>query len=177
MPRESLQGRRKVDPESLENIVSNVLKTVVRMNRQRVYQDIEDALSDAIVVYFRKASEEVKNDPKMTAGFLYNATNNFLKNQRKKHSRYSTFNQNNGAEFDTPSDENIEKSTTENDLLQFLFAHLTPYVRSIVIENENGKTLSEIAQQLGKSLKSVEKAHERAMKKLRKVWILEREKK
>ena len=163
-----------LDEEILPIIILSVLTALFHKYPNRKMKDIEDAVSEAILLFFEKATDIIRDDPNKIGGYLYMGAINMLNNEHRRHNKYNTFSESDGIELTYSSLINIEKSLSDKDHCIYFLDHLSLNARKIVEENESGKTLAEIAHELGKSIKSVEKAHERAMKKMHEVWELEK---
>lgn len=163
------------DNVTLETVISTVTAAVKSHAATKTRAEIVDAFNSGFVVFLEKASEGVKRNIIFSRGYLYNATLNFLRNESRRYNKQVFINttDTNSAPFvDTC---NIELITEVEDEVNHFLKKLPEDMKTVIQGTLLGKKLHEIAKESGIPLKTIEKRHERAIKKMRESAELERE--
>lgn len=155
----------------MQSDLPSKLLLVLRKNAEFFHspkEDLEDCISDAVILFAEKRLREEKMDDKRTFFWHYNAAILIHKHQIRHDKRKTSLNKKveEGFDFDA-NDDTIEKLDVFDKLHYFLSFLQDIDIRIIMMNYVEGYTFQEIANALEKPAKMVEKRGERAMKKLK----------
>ena len=150
--------------------VTHKIAVALRKNKNFAhfsFEEIEDCVQDTVILFLKKAPDEVKADENKTFFWLYSAAILIHKNHAKHEKRNTSLDKKQEGGYDIDAQDHTEIDSENLDMLNYFLNQITEEAALIVRLNRiEGYTLEEIAKHLRKSIKAVEKKYERALKKL-----------